>query len=77
MQIQSINIMCPNEENKIVVPITEGMEIIMSIQVYLISQINLDYKENMERKAFLANQSINVVYPNEESMVVVPITTGT
>ena len=47
--------MHPNEGNMIVVPITKSMEIIMSIQVYLISQMNFDYKEMMEIKAFLAN----------------------
>ena len=36
-QIQSINIMYPNKENMIVVPITKRMEIIMSTQVFFIS----------------------------------------
>ena len=54
-QNQSINIMYPNEENKIVVPITKGIGIVMSIQVCLISRINFDYKENAGKKAFLAN----------------------
>ena len=31
------------------------MEIILSIQVCLISRINFDYKENGRKKAFLAN----------------------
>ena len=31
------------------------MEIIMNIQVYLISQMNFDYKENAEKKALLLN----------------------
>ena len=55
LQIQSINIMYPNEENMIVMPITKRMEIIMCIQVCLISRMNLDYKENGGRKEFLAN----------------------
>ena len=42
-------------ENMIVVPITKRMEIIMGIQVCLISRINFDYKENGGKKAFLAN----------------------
>ena len=46
LQIRSINIMYPNVENNIVVPITKRMEIIMSIQVYLLSRMNFDYKEN-------------------------------
>ena len=55
LQIQSINIMYPNVENMIVMPITKRMEIIMSIQVCLISWMNFDYKENGGKKAFLAN----------------------
>ena len=42
-------------ENTIVVPITKGMEIVMSIKVCLISRVNINYKENGERKSFLAN----------------------
>ena len=45
-QIQSINIMYPNVENKIVTPISKRVEIIISIHVCLISWINFDYKEN-------------------------------
>ena len=36
LQIQSIYIVYPNVENMIIVPITKTMEIITSIQVYLI-----------------------------------------
>ena len=46
--------MYPNVKNMIIVPITKIMEIIISIQVCSISQINFSYKENGERKAFLA-----------------------
>ena len=35
--------------------ITKRTEIVMGIQVCLISWINFDYKEMVERKAFLAN----------------------
>ena len=42
-------------ENKIAVPIAKEMEIIMSIQVCLISWMNFDYKENGGNKAFRAN----------------------
>ena len=55
LQIQSINIMYPNEENMMVFPITERMVIIMSIQVCLVSWINFDYKENGGKRAFLLN----------------------
>ena len=53
--IQSINIVYPNVENIIVVPITKRMEIIISIQVCLILRMSFDYKENGRNKAFLAN----------------------
>ena len=36
----------------VVMPTTKRMEIIMSIQVCLISQINFDYKENGRKKRF-------------------------
>ena len=49
---QSINIMYPNEANLIVVPIKERMEIIMHIQVCLISQINFNNRENGRNKSF-------------------------
>ena len=55
LQIQSINIMYPNVENMIAMPITKGMEILRGIQVSLISWMNFDYKENGGNKAFLAN----------------------
>ena len=55
LQFQSINIMYPNMRNMIVMPITKRTEIIMSIQVCLISWMNFDYKENGGKKAFLAN----------------------
>ena len=41
--------------NKIAVTITKKMEIIMSIKVCLVSQMNINYKENSGRKALLAN----------------------
>ena len=42
----------PIEENMIVVLITKSMEIIMGIQVYLISWINFHYKRNGGNKSF-------------------------
>ena len=53
--IQSINIMYLNEENVIIVPITNGMEVIIRIQVCLISWMNFDNKENGGKKSFSAN----------------------
>ena len=55
LQIQSINIMHPNVDNMIVLPIIKRVEIIMHIQVSLISQMNFDYNENGGKKAFSAN----------------------
>ena len=55
LDIQSGNIMYCNVENMIVMPTTKRMEIVMSIQVRLISWINFNYKENGGKKAFLAN----------------------
>ena len=48
-------IMYPNEENMIVVPIAKGMEIITIIQDHLISLMNVNYRENGEKKAFPTN----------------------
>ena len=45
----------------------------MSIQVCLISCMNFDYKEMMEKKLLLEIQSINGVYPSEDNMIVVAI----
>ena len=52
----------PKHQNRVsqngehdLVPITKRMEIIMSIQVCLISRMNFHYKENGGKKAFLAN----------------------
>ena len=59
-------------ENIIVMPITKTMEIIMSIQVCIISRMNFDYKENGGKKAFLQIQCINIMYPNVENMIAVP-----
>ena len=58
----------------IVMPITEGIEIIMSIQVCLISRMNINYKENGEKKSFSCkSKNINIMYPNEKNVIVVPI----
>ena len=55
LEIQSVNIVYPNVENIIVMPITKEMEIVMGLQVCLISRKNFDYKENGRKKAFLWN----------------------
>ena len=55
LQIQSISIMYPNVENMIVMRIIRRIEIVISIQLYLISWINFDYMENGGKYAFLAN----------------------
>ena len=67
--------MCPNMENMVGVPITKRMEIIVSTQVCLISWRNFDYKENSgKKKPFFQNQSINIIDPNVENMIIEPIT---
>ena len=55
LQIKIIGMMYPNLENMIVVLITKKMEIVISIQLCLISRMNFDYKENGGKKAFFAN----------------------
>ena len=65
--------MYPNEKNMITVPITERMKIVMSIQVCLISWMNIDYGKWLKETDFLQIQSINIMYRNEENVIVVPI----
>ena len=45
----------PNMENMIVMPITKRMEIIISIQVCLLSRLNFDYTKKGGKNAFLAD----------------------
>ena len=60
----------------IVVPLTKGMEIIMSVQVCLISRMNFDYKEKGRHKAFRTNPKNQYHVSNMENMIVVPIRKG-
>ena len=70
---QSINIVYPNVENMIIVPITKRMEIIIGIQVLLILRMNINFKEiGWKKKLLLRNQSSISVYPNKENMFMVP-----
>ena len=71
----SIKIVFPNVENMIIVPKTKAMEIATCTQVCLISWMTINYKEMVERKAVLQITSMNIVHPNEENMIVMPITT--
>ena len=71
---QRIIIVYPNKENMIIVPITKKLEIIINIHVCLISLMNFNNKENRKEKLFLPNQSINIVYPKEVNMIVMPNT---
>ena len=71
IQIQCIKIVHRNIENKVVV-LAKRMEIIISIQACLISRMNFNYKENGgKKKLFMRNQSINIMYPNEENVFIV------
>ena len=54
LQMQSINVVYPNEDNMIAVSIIKRMEIITSIEVWPNSWVNINYKENCGKKAFLA-----------------------
>ena len=63
LAIQGINIMNPNEENMIVVPITKRMEIITSIQVCLISCMKNTHKENGGKKSFSWKSKTSISCP--------------
>ena len=55
------------------VPDVKKIEIIIGIHVYLIWQMNFDSMENGQKiKFLLPNQSINIMYQNEENMFMVP-----
>ena len=60
-------------ENMITMPREKIMEIVMGIQVSLISWMNFDYMKNGGKKAFLRIQTINIVHPNAENMIMAPI----
>ena len=47
----------------IVVPIRKTMEIVTSIQVFLISWMTINYKENGGKKCFLANPTYQYCVP--------------
>ena len=49
-------------------PIRKRMEIVTSINVYLISWMNFDLRKMVRRKLFLESQSINIMYPNGDNM---------
>ena len=65
-----------NVENMIVIPITKKMEIVIGIQVCLISQMNFDYKEHGGNKSFSSESIASILCPNVENMIVVPIRKG-
>ena len=55
LQMQGNIIVLPNVKNMRAMPIAKRMDIVMGIQLCLISWMNFDYKENSGNKAFLAN----------------------
>ena len=71
--MQSINIMCSNVENMIIVPdhkrngeyYKNPSLAHFTDELLLLGKL---WKENL----FLQNQSINIVYPNKENMILVP-----
>ena len=54
------------------VPITKKMEIIMTNQVCLISQMNINYKENSGKKSFSCQTKASILYPNVGNIIIVP-----
>ena len=56
----SINIVYPNRGNHDCSAIMKGMEIIISIQVCLISQTNINYRENSGMKSFSCKSKASV-----------------
>ena len=55
LQIQSNNIVYPNEENMIVVPMTKRMEIITGIHICHFSWMKFIYNKITKKKVFLAS----------------------
>ena len=53
-------------------PIMTGKEIIIRIHVCLISWTYFNSKKNGGKKLFLPNESMNIVYPNDENVLMVP-----
>ena len=62
LPIQSFNIMCPNMESMIVVPIIKKIVIIMSIHVYPFWQMNFDYKENGGKRGFSFKTKASILF---------------
>ena len=58
LQIQSFNIMYPNEENMVVMLIKKRTEVNMGTEICQLPQKNLDYTENGRKKAFPANPKL-------------------
>ena len=70
----SINIVSLIVENMIAKQITKRTEIVMGIQVCLISLMNFDYKEIGGKRAFLTNQKHQYHVSQCENKIVMPIT---
>ena len=62
LQICSLNIMYPKEDNMIVTQITKRIGIITSIQVCLISRMNFDYEENGGKESFSCKSKASISY---------------
>ena len=60
LQIQRINAVYPNVENMIVGLVIKRMEIITSIEVYAISQVNINCKENGGKKYFSCKSKASI-----------------
>ena len=60
LQIQSINIVYPNKVNMIAVTNNKKIEIITGINVCLILRMNINYKENGEKKRFSCKSNTSI-----------------
>ena len=69
----SINVIYPNKDNVFMVPNQDKKEIITCIYFVIIDEKILIPKKWWKEKHFLSNQSINIIYPNDKNVFMVPI----
>ena len=66
------HVIYPNEENVFIMPSHGKKKIVTWIHVCHNWQTNIDSKKSGGKKAFLWNQSINVIYSNKENVFMMP-----
>ena len=69
---KTVNVIYPNEENACVVPDHEKKPINTCMHDCHDWRNNIDSKKWSKEKLFLSSQSINVIYPNDENVFIVP-----